>query len=145
MDQEKSFNLLSSEEERILEMYSRGESYEVIIENLKNEYGYEYSERSLGRKMGLIKTKMKCETQFQMGYLYRSREAYIEKDELLKKHALLIEEAKSSASIKSYEKYINEYSQIGIDKIKLQSMNKGMIIASLFWLAILGVITNIIL
>ena len=112
-----AFKPINKQEERILEMYSRGESYEVIQENLYVEHGIKYTNKKLGHKMGEIKKKMNCETQFQMGYLYGRRESY---------HLQF--NIRPLNIVEQYHKGINT----------------GLVMASLFWLVIYALISNYI-
>jgi hypothetical protein len=63
-------NELTCLEKRILTLYSQGESYRRIQRELRKETGENFDKRKLGERMGEIKKKMNCQTQFQMGYKY---------------------------------------------------------------------------
>jgi hypothetical protein len=121
-ESDKVFKPLTKEEERVLEMYSRGESYEVIQENLYLEHGMEYSKKKLGHKMGEIKKKMNCETQFQMGYLYGRRESKISTP-------------KKELTFDDVRRIALEYNR---------GLNAGLVMASVFWLIIYALISNYI-
>lgn len=115
----KVISTLTKEENRILEMYSRGESYEVIQENLRQEYGMNYSNKKLGHKMGEIKKKMNCETQFQMGYIYGT----IEREILTPKEKIHI--------IQDPDEYH-------------KGINHGLAMSTFFWLTIYALISHFI-
>lgn len=115
----KVIKTLTKEENRILEMYSRGESYEVIQENLRQEYGMNYTNKKLGHKMGEIKRKMKCETQFQMGYIYSRVESSM----------------RSPEGTSHVIQDPNEYHK---------GINHGMAMSTIFWLAIYAITSHFI-
>lgn len=127
------FDQLTDDEQdaRILEMYSRGESYEVIQENLFVEYGMEYSKKKLGHKMGEIKRKMKCETQFQMGYIYRGlEESMNKKNNIVKKEKEPLDLDQSSEDVNSLDHN--------------RGINEGLVMASIFWLIIYALVSHYI-
>ena len=137
-----SFIPLNQEEERILEMYSRGESYQIIQENLLMEYGLDYSQKKLGSKMGIIKKKMKCETQFQMGYLYGRRETFHQIAELRHSFREKIRETKITTAISLQSEASEQIKEYLSGKDFNRGVHTGLIAASIFWLIVFGLVYN---
>lgn len=136
-----SFKPISKQEERILEMYSRGEAYEVIQENLLLEYGKNYNGKKLGQKMGEIKKKMRCETQFQMGYLYGRRENHQDLLACQAANEMKLLEARTEG----YNACEENHKAMAPERGYHKGLNVGLVAASIFWLIIIGLLNQYIL
>lgn len=61
----------TDEEQSMLECHACGMKYNHILQFMANKYNWDKNnKRLLGYRMGELKRKMECNTQFQMGYFY---------------------------------------------------------------------------
>lgn len=121
-------------ERRILELYSQGLEYELIQSKLMEEFSEDLSGKRLGYKMGRIKRKMNCQTQFELGCLYTQ--------DLMNRKMELLKQNHENEKVYIESEQFRKGKHIGIEIGKNQPGNKdnslytGIGIATIFWLAI---------
>jgi len=119
---------LTEQENQILRLYAMGKEYEEIIQTLFEEFGEKFNNRTLGYKMGAIKKKLDCKTQFQVGYQYSHKEFQSIVESLKDQHDIVLKKAEVKYFSDGYKKGHDE----SLTRIQSNETSFGIIMGVLF-------------